>query len=103
MSLGHMKKGIGPTERATNREILWGAGFFEGDGTATKNGRSSQASISQKTRWPLEKMRYHFGGTVSTQGLNYQWQVSGARARGFLMTIYGLVSPRRQSQIAKVL
>ncbi len=101
--IGHRKLGIGPSERATNREILWAAGFFEGDGTTTKRGSTAMVGISQKTIWPLVKMRQHFGGTISPQGNVFQWCISGARARGFLQTIYELVSPRRQVQIAVAL
>lgn len=65
--------------------------------------------MEQGDPWILNRMRSLFGGTVTrrtgTIKLNgkeyrrgYHWILSGARARGFLMTIYGLLSPRRQLQ-----
>lgn len=73
----------------------------------------SPANFSKfsKNREPLEKMRSLFGGSISPQGTKpdgtvrdvYQWHISGARARGFLQSIYGLLSKRRQEQIRRVL
>ncbi len=102
--LGYLNPRYAPTERVTNREILWAAGFWEGDGTCSRHKNSESAGASQKDRWPLEIMKKYFGGSISTQGPNlWQWYVHGARARGFLQTIYGLVSPRRQGQISRML
>ncbi len=100
--LGYLKPSLAPTETVTNREILWAAGFFEGDGCAYRHRDGATASIGQKTRWPLEFMQRYFGGGVTPHGTpgNLQWRLTGARARGFLQTIYELVSPRRRKQIA---
>ena len=51
-----------PTKRATTEDIVWAAGFFEGDGTCS--GTAGNASATQKSRWPLDKLREVFGGTV---------------------------------------
>ncbi len=102
--LGYLNPRLAPTEKVDNREILWIAGFWEGDGTCARHGNSEGASASQKDRWPLEIMLRYFGGSITSQGPRlWQWYVHGARARGFLQTIYGLVSPRRQEQISRAL
>jgi len=102
--LGKLHIRTAPTERPTNRDIVWAAGFYEGEGYVTSR---LQARISQVNPWPLERMRALFGGSVYTythpSRPNEQpctvWALSGSRARGFLMTIYSLLSPRRQAQI----
>lgn len=89
-----------PTIRPTTQDIMWAAGFFEGEGSCS--GSAGNAQIAQKGRWPLDFMRDRFGGVVSirTRGY-YKWFMSGPRSRGFLMTIYPFLSPRRQEQIRR--
>ena len=97
---------LAPTECPTIRDIIWAAGFYEGEGTCGHNGgHSCQVGITQKDAWTLRRMQALFGGGVGEQGRRgcFQWHISGARARGFLMTIYGLLSPRRQAQIRAAL
>lgn len=106
-----------PTVRPTLRDIVWTAGFYEGEGSCSKYNRRSpalygaQAAVGQKNLWPLQWLKARFGGSIgrahpervmSPFGVPYDnsnWQLCGPRARGFLMTIFPLLSPRRQSQI----
>ena len=47
-----------------------------------------------------------FGGSVNPGhevNKDFVWRIHGARARGFLQTIYGLLSPRRKEQILMVI
>jgi len=110
--LRHLTPRLAPTERAAPSDFIWAAGFFEGEGTAGHaggKGLTENVSIVQVNLWPLERMKALFGGSISTRppkGRNaksFSWQVSGARARGFIQSIYGLLSPRRQEQIRKAL
>ena len=62
----------------------------------------------QQDLWMLEKLKELFGGTISHRkrsGISNKdyrlWRISGARARGFAMTIYKFLSPRRQEQLRK--
>lgn len=69
---------------------------------------SIHAAIGQKERWPLERLRTLFGGSISTvkNGANSgmgTWHIHGARARGFLMTIYKFLSARRREQVKRAL
>jgi hypothetical protein len=99
---------VAATEHPTVRVIAWAAGFYEGEGSCqgvigTLQKHSTRCHIGQKNRWPLDRMVALFGGRISEGSCNnapfYDWQISGARARGFLMTIYSFLSPRRQEQV----
>lgn len=94
-------------------DIAWAAGFYEGEGHVIKE-NSQIVGITQKKPWALERLRDLFGGRVTNQiafksGKNIgmdrarMWIVNGPRARGFLMTIYRFLSPRRQKRIREVL
>lgn len=99
---------IKPTRCANKDDILWAAGFFEGDGSF--GGSGTTASAAQKNRWPLDKLKEVFGGTVNSYELKdantkgesvwyYRWSLCGPLARSFGVNIYPFVSPRRQEQI----
>jgi hypothetical protein len=104
----------------TTGDIQWAAGIYEGEGWCQimKNPdgttKTQNASVGQKDRELLDKMRDLFGGYVTDQGLfrtgdyigkyrGYTWAIHGPRARGFLMTIYQFLTSRRKEQIRKVL
>lgn len=98
---------LSPTIRATAHDIIFAAGFYEGDGSCYHRGHSMGVTITQKDRGILDWLRSRFGGNVYKQRgparTLFQWQISGARARGFVQSVYGLLSPRRQHQIIKAL
>ena len=90
----------------STREIAWVAGIYEGEGTAhRRRGGNSDVRVSQKDNWILLKLRSLFGGSIhhrervtrSRYGI-YTWTITGAQARGFLMTVYAFLSPWRRSQ-----
>jgi len=93
-----------PTLRATTQDLVWAAGIYEGEGSCRYGTGSEAACVSQKDDWLLLRLQALFGGTItrsnSACGL---WQIYGARARGFLQSIYGLLSPRRQDQVRRAL
>ena len=100
---------MAPTERATPSDFRWAAGFYEGEGCVVRAGlrgteyRAESINIDQKNPWPLERLRALFGGSVHPDRTYFRWYLSGARARGFLMSIYGLLSPQRQGQVRKAM
>lgn len=109
---GWSKPGLEATAHPTTLDIAWAAGIFEGEGwsSSTAGGRpTTHAAVGQKERWFLDRLRALFGGSVYLSariGRNantHQWHIHGPRARGFLMTIYKFLSPRRQAQLRKVL
>ncbi|KKM26830.1 hypothetical protein LCGC14_1580800 [marine sediment metagenome] len=97
--------GHAPAVRAARDDILWAAGVYEGDGSCCRNNGTEQVSVSQKDDWLLGRLRSLFGGTVRGPYSNHvsSWVITGARARGFLQSIYGLLSPRRQKQVIKAM
>jgi hypothetical protein len=101
------------TLHPTNLEIAWAAGIYEGEGSCQLSKGTTHASVSQKDLWLPQKLRDLFGGSVRQRdphasksridGKEYprlcgEWYITGARARGFLMTMYKFLSPRRQDQ-----
>ena len=103
--LGWMKPGLAPTKHPTNYDIAWAAGIYEGEGSCRTSRGGVQIHIGQKDEWLCPKLKTLFGGTVAIVQMNgqpfYNWSLSGARARGFLMTIYMFLSPRRQEQVVR--
>ncbi len=115
--LGRMKASLAPAATPTINDICWAAGLYEGDGSCGHDGHTSQHAEVQQVesgRWVTAKLRSLFGGSdlpvprkkgthVAEDRTDFRWTVTGARARGFLQTIYVLLSPRRQEQIRKAL
>lgn len=116
-NVGKLKQGLEPSLHPTTIDIVWAAGLFEGEGSVCKTGATkkypgkftTQVKIYQKDRWVLDKCRELFGGSVLTRtqkgsklcpqsGEISSWQISGPRGRGFIMTIYKFLSPRRKEQ-----
>lgn len=100
------KKTIRASTSPTVPDLHWAAGFLEGDGSFQPNRNSGMVSAAQVNREPLTKLQKMFGGSIKKtirRNLNHSnfhvWQVSGPRARGVMMTLYILMSGRRQSQI----
>lgn len=99
--------------RPSTRDIAWAAGFYEGEGSCNFATYSQHVIVSQVEREPLDRLRRLFGGTIRARpGHDYRsyksrptntWAIHGPRARGFLMTIYTLLSAKRKAQIQKVL
>lgn len=101
-------------EHPTNLDIAWAAGIFEGEGWCGRTvrykngtGTGTRLSVGQKDRWLLDRLQALFGGTISVNhqrfGEFWYWRLSGPRCRGFLMTIYKFLSPRRKAQARNAL
>lgn len=99
----------------TVKDVAWAAGFMEGEGSFVLAGRnkvSPVVSVAQVQREPLERMQRMFGGNISLQRRSlkrptnqdiHQMAWTGRRAAEIIMTLYVLMSPRRQEQMRKVL
>ena len=101
------------TKRPTVRDLEWAAGFLEGEGNfrgASKGEGTARVRCSQCNREPMDRLVALFGGslthikkrTPNRQDV-WQWQLSGARARGVMLTLYTLMSTKRKEQIAGAL
>ncbi len=102
---GYRKPANAPTEKPTSHDIAWAAGIYEGEGHIEYD-RCEAVRIGQNGPWLPERLRALFGGRVSARPSRsnfYIWISSGARARGFIMSVYGLLSPRRQLQARKAM
>lgn len=84
--------------RPSVNDIHWAAGFIEGEGSFT----SARVQVGQKDRSLLLRLQRLFGGSVyayDNVDRVAQWCASGERARGVAMTLYPLLSVRRQKAI----
>lgn len=98
--LGHSRVHRPATATPTSLDIAWAAGIYEGEGHC---GRRYYAEVTQKDGWVPQRLAELFGGaaeqTAFKHGIYWRWWITGTRARGFLMTIYMFLSPRRKEQV----
>jgi hypothetical protein len=109
INTGRINNLLHPSNSPTIQEIYWASGLYEGEGSVNGN-RGFNVSIGQKNKWVLDKLQSLFGGSIkeskyssgfpseSNKSPMYYLGLSGTRARGFIMTIFKLLSPRRQQQ-----
>lgn len=94
-------------------KLQWTAGFLEGEGWfGTVNKKSSCVSVVavQVQREPLERLKRYFGGYIvlrkrvcSRHNAASAWMLTGPKAAGLMMSLYSLMSPKRQQRIAECL
>jgi hypothetical protein len=91
------------------RDIAWAAGFYEGEGTCNYVTGSQHVIVNQVEREPLERLQQMFGGTIRPikahhhSKPSWRWGAHGPRACGVMLTLYGLLSKKRQHQIRQVM
>src|SRR4029077_13169376 len=96
------------------KELYWLAGFLEGEGTFywVKRGQRPLITAVQVQKQPLERIKATFGGAIrlrkrpSNSRNNqdcYTWTLYNKNAVSLMMTLYCLMSHKRQGQIKKVL
>jgi len=92
-----------PSEHPKIIDIAWASGIYEGEGCCNKTVQGTmRVIIGQKDPYILHKLQSLFGGSVSKtrSKSNFNvWNLYSVRARGFLMTIFTFLSPRRKEQI----
>lgn len=115
MKLGFESPTMPKTQKSPSlQEISWAAGVFEGDGSCCRTNSSEMVTVNQVDSWLPYKFQELFGGTVFQRENSgsarhfdaraiYFWRIYGSRARGFLMTVYSFLSPRRRQQIKRAL
>ena len=93
------------------KDLHWAAGLLEGEGcfTAGTNG-SERVHCEMADEAPIKKLQALFGGSVKARKPKkenrkptFAWWICGSRARGVMMTLYILLSPRRQQRIIEML
>ncbi len=95
-------------------DIHWIAGFLEGEGSFYKGepgrrGRNITIICGQVQKWPLEKLNLIIPGKMRLEKRKlpnnsmWRWYTNVANSAGLMMTIYSLMSPKRQEQIRDAL
>jgi hypothetical protein len=93
-----------PTAEPTRDDVLFFAGFYDGEGSACGTIRKAiVVQVPQKDPELLYRARSLWGGSVrSPKGRDVSvWVMSGDRARRFLIAIYPYLSLRRKDQIER--
>lgn len=119
MNRGWTNPRLAPTLHPTIVDIAWAAGVYEGEGAVLLRSGKIQygdsrpiVSVCQKDEWLPQRLQSLFGGGIThyrhkrgngAGNYYFYWRLAGVRGVGFLMTIYGLLSPRRQGQIREAL
>lgn len=87
----------------TLSEIGYAAGFYDGEGSiiTMNNNRNIYVSITQKDQEPLMKLKKRFGGELNQYSGYWYLRLYGVEMRGFILTIFTLLSKRRRDQILK--
>jgi hypothetical protein len=95
------------------KDLYWTAGFLEGEGYFCLRGSTKSAvtlNASQVQRHPLDHLVALWGGKVLGPYQNknpksspyYRWDLSGTNAVALMMTLYSLLSPKRQEAIRSI-
>lgn len=89
-----------PTAEPTREDLIFFAGFYEGEGSVQSRKNSCMVSVVQRDPQLLYRARSFWGGSIhiDNRGIS-SWILSGDRARTFLIAIYPLLSDRRKNQI----
>lgn len=96
----------------TIRELYWSAGFLEGDGSFLfGTNKTPLVTATQVQRWPLGKLQRLYGGNIYFQKRDknpnwsdfYRWNLTGEQAAGLMMTLYSVMTKKRQGQILTAL
>ena len=95
-----------PVELPLQTDLVWIAGFLEGEGCFSYHGKYGEVSATHADVDNLYYIRDKVGGSVHLRKPGpkskkplYQWRVAGAKARALMAVMYPLVSNRRQIQI----
>lgn len=110
----NQRGGDAATVTPTIRNLEWAAGLYEGEGSCScgnRPGDGFQVTMTQNNIEPLDRMHRLFGGrkpylsrpATGNRSDQHRWYASGCRARGIVMTLYPLLSTKRQAQIRKAL
>jgi hypothetical protein len=90
----------------TLRDLAWAAGLYEAEGAVTAKAQQKgricfSVRVTQNEPETLLRLRDLFGGRVTRylRREHHEWAVYGARAHGFVMTMWPLLSRRRRGQI----
>lgn len=90
-------------------DLYWTAGFLEGEGCFALCGSDARVQATQVIIEPLQRLQCLFGGNIypkKAMGNSkpaHSWVVGGEKGAGLMMTLYPLMSHKRQFEITKTL
>lgn len=91
-------------------DLQWAAGFLEGEGSFVATKEGIRVTAAQVQLWPLNKLVRMFGGVIRTNPRSplgkqecHSWTIGSKVAAGVTMTLYSMLSPRRQGQARNAL
>jgi hypothetical protein len=88
----------------TTPQLYWAAGFIDGEGSFIRQRACVEVTAAQKEEWPLLKLKEMFGGRIRGPYRGcFRWEIYGKSAIGIAMTLYPLLSPRRQQRIRELI
>lgn len=94
------------TKSPITEDLWWCAGFLEAEGCFLGS-PSLNVSASQKEPELLERLQVFFGGSIGYYKKSghwcHEWRAYGPRAHGIMLTLYSMLSIKRQNQIRKAL
>ena len=88
-------------------DLEWAAGFLDGEGCVQfSKHKHLNLTAAQVEKEPVDRLIGLFGGAVYSyppkrpnENLAHRWHAVHARAAGIMMTLYPLLSPKRQEAI----
>jgi len=88
----------------TNEDILFAAGFYEGEGYCRIHRNQVIVQVTQKDVEILVRLQGIFGGRIHFWGNQNvsQWVIYPPQSISFLSKIYPYLSKRRKRQLEKV-
>jgi hypothetical protein len=106
-----MSTSPGATVTPSTADLYWAAGFLEGEGSFSRTTRNKMSVCAdQVSKEPIERLQRMLGGAIHTRkkrntnwNICHQWYTNSDRARGIMLTLYSLMSPRRREQIVHCL
>lgn len=94
------------------KELYWIAGFLEGEGSFCRCGNTIRVSAGQVQREPLDRLYSLVGGYIHPRKPNlsrpnqqafWAWYLDSVSSAALMMTLYPLMSPKRQEEIISTL
>lgn len=85
-------------------DLMWAAGFYEGEGSITACDGKLFLSVAQVDREPLDRFAAAVQcGRITWGGRIHRWRAHGLAAQRAAMTLWPELSRRRQDQVLRAL
>lgn len=92
------------------KELYWAAGYIEGEGCFNIYKTVPSIQVAQVQKQPQERLVSLFGGKLRLEPSRkpkwnpaWKWKISNHKAVSIMMTLYPLLSPKRQAKIREIL